>query len=106
MPKGNIVLLPSNAHVGAITFELANIYATGDFHFPSLTIPVEITLTAGVDNQLRPPAVRPISMLHIAGEFSSPQQRVIARFQQYIGLLGGHPHRASTTHTRFEIPLD
>lgn len=106
MPKSNIVILPSNAIVGTISFDLANIYTGNDPQFPVLSIPLEISLTAGIDNQTKPPGVRPISLLSFAAEFSSPQFRVVARLHEEVGLSARHPHQASTAHCRLEVPLD
>jgi hypothetical protein len=74
MPKGNIFPLTSNVGVGAISFETSHINAAGDLEFPVLAIPAEISLTAVVANQ-KPPAVHPISLISITGEFASPQQK-------------------------------
>lgn len=106
MPKAKIIIVP-NAIVGEIAFDLTQIYVTGDFQFPVLSIPLEIGLLAGVsDNQTKQQAVRPISLIRISGELGSPPHRVVARFQEDVGLLGSHPHRATTMHYRLEIPLD
>jgi len=88
-----------------VTFDVTNINSIGDFEFPVLVIPIELTVTAVMTNQ-KPPAVHPISLLRIAGEFSSPQHRVVARFQEEIGITATHPHIATPRHCRIEIPLD
>ncbi|MCU1304945.1 MAG: hypothetical protein JWQ87_5229 [Candidatus Sulfotelmatobacter sp.] len=105
MPKANIILNP-NVTLGEIALDVSTIYPNGDPHFPFLTIPTEITVHACLDNQKKPPAAVPISLLRIAGEFCSPAQRVIVRFQEEIGLTAGNPHAANKFHCRFEIPLD
>lgn len=107
MPKGKIILLPSNAAIGTVSFEIAHINVTGDRQFPILSIPIEVALVAGMENQQgKQQAIRPISLLHITGEFASPQNRVISRFQQPIGLTARHPHVPEAKHSRFEIPLN
>jgi hypothetical protein len=96
--------LPSTVEVGIISFDTSHINAAGDPEFPVLTIPAEISLHAVLANQ-KPPAIHPISLISIAGEFASPQYRVVMRFHDEIGLTAGHPHAAEMRHYRFEIPL-
>jgi hypothetical protein len=97
--------------IGALTlavfsFETQAIQGKDGPEFPILVIPYELQLYAYRDMNEPGTPVHPVTCVHLAGEFWSPQQKVAARFHEEIAFNApdlGPPH---TTRGYLEIPLD
>ena len=81
MPKTIIQL--ESSQVGTISFETEYIYSRGGPEFPLLGIAIDVSLTAWLRHERNDETVlHPLSCVYIAGEFSSPEQRRVASFQE------------------------
>jgi hypothetical protein len=88
------------------TVEVSQIWSGGGPDFPVLYIRLEISLRPVIDRSQQQPVIRPITLLRGVGEFRSPEQRVVARFQNDIVLIANNPNYPSTSQETLEIPLD
>jgi len=105
MPKTTIQL--ESAQVGAIGFETEYIYSRGGPEFPLLGFTIDVSLTAWLRHtRADQTELLPLSCMHIAGEFSSPEQRVVAAFRDDALIYAADQHVARSSQWRLEIPLD
>lgn len=104
MPKTTIQL--DGAQVGTISFDTEYIYSRGGPEFPLLGFTIDISLTAWFRHTHNDQILHPISCVHVAGQFSSPEQRLVASFQEDTVLYPTEQHVARSTQWRLEIPLN
>jgi hypothetical protein len=106
MPQGNIYMSSLSDQLGTMKFELTNINASGGPDFPVLRICTDIALHPWREPTQQGPRLRPISLIRTMGQFHSPEQRVVARFQDDILLDAYDDKFPRTTQVTFEIPLE
>lgn len=105
MPKTIIQL--ESAQVGTIGFETEYIYSRGGPEFPLLGFTIDVSLTAWLRHTRTDQTVLlPLSCIQIAGEFSSPEQRVVASFRDDTLIYATDQHVGRSSQWRLEIPLD
>ncbi|MBZ5533791.1 MAG: hypothetical protein LAO20_20370 [Acidobacteriia bacterium] len=106
MPEGNIYMSSLSDQLGTMKFELTNINASGGPDFPLLRICTNIALHPWREYTQEGIRLRPISLIRAMGQLHSPEQRVVARFQEDILLDAYDEKFPRTTQVTFEIPLD
>lgn len=105
MPKANLSI--ESMIVGSIAFETQNFYGRGGPEFPLLSVLIDLSLCPySRYGRSQQPTIHPLTLLRIAGEFSSPPDRVVARFHDEIVLFATPESGTNATQWRPEIPLD
>ena len=99
MPEGTINF--EHYSVGTISFDLAHIYASGGPDVPVLNINAQIGMTALTSISHNATDVNAISLVRVEGDFCSPAQRVVARFQNALALRAINPQR----EVKMQMPL-
>jgi hypothetical protein len=106
MPEGAIYMSSLGEQLGTMNFETPNISASGGPDFPLLRIRTNITLHPLREATAQGSRLRPVSLIRATGQFETPAQRVVARFQDDILLDAHDDSYPRTTQVTFEIPLD
>jgi hypothetical protein len=106
MPKGAIYLSRYSNQIGSVGFELTSIYGSGGPDFPLLTVRADIGLSPYIDHSQGQSTRYIVTLIRAAGQFCSPEQRVVARFGEDIAHIASDPSFVSTNQVSFEIPLD
>jgi hypothetical protein len=107
MPKGTILLNAYGARLGTMSFELTNIYGSGGPDFPLLTIRADVGLSPYIDRRSPDkPVLYIVSLIRAVGKLHSPENRLVARFQEDLVHVASDPSFVSTTQVPFEIALD
>lgn len=88
------------------TLEIAQIWAGGQSEPPTLNMRAEIKMRPLIERGQQQPTFRPVTVLRVIGEFRSPEQRVLVRFQDDIPLLAHDSHYDASAQVMFEIPMD
>lgn len=104
MPEGTINF--EHYSIGTISFDLAQIYASGGPDFPVLNINAQVGMMALTGISHNATDVNAISLVRIEGDFCSPAQRVVARFQNALALRATNPHREVKWQMFLTIPFD
>jgi hypothetical protein len=104
MPKIDIQLDSSN--IGSISLDPQNIYAQGGPDFPVLYIRTDFGIMP-FQQYGQPNVLKPITCVSMTGEFCSPPERVVARFQHAdCQHSSRNDTRMYESQVTFTIPLD
>jgi hypothetical protein len=91
---------------GLGTLEIAQYWSSGQSDPPTLNMRAEIKMRPYQAQGQQQPTFRPVTLLRAIGEFRSPEQRVLVRFQDDIPLMAHDPSYDATDQVLFEIPMD
>jgi hypothetical protein len=88
------------------TLEIAQVWTGGQSEPPTLNMRAEIKMRPLIERGKQQPTFRSVTLLRVIGEFRSPEQRILVRFQDDIPLLAHDPSHDTTDQVMFEIPMD
>ena len=88
------------------TLEIAQVWPGGQSEPPTLNMRAEIKMRPLIERGKQQPAFRSVTLLRVIGEFRSPEQRILVRFQDDIPLVAHDPNHDATDQVMFEIPMD
>src|SRR5437588_7031030 len=91
---------------GLGTLEIIQYWSSSQSEPPTLNMTAEIKMRPYNQQGQQQPVFRPVSLLRIAGEFRSPEHRVLVRFQTDEPLYAHDPSYDAVTQVTFEIPMD
>lgn len=103
MPKIDIQL--DSSVIGSINLDPQDIYGHGGPDFPVLNIRIDFGITPY--QQYGEPGIKPLTCLSFEGEFCSPPERTVARFQHSDCHYSSRKDtRTFTSQITFNVPLD
>lgn len=104
MPKTDIQI--NSTRIGTISLDAQDIYAHGGPEFPVLLIRIDFGISA-YQQYGQPPIIKPLTCVSITGEFCSPPQRTVARFQHGESCYASRSDAlVLSSQITFSIPID
>lgn len=104
MPKIDIQI--DSTIVGILSLDPQDIYAQGGPDFPVLYIRTDFGITP-YQQYGQPDGLKPLTCVSMTGEFCSPPERVVARFQHSECVHSSrNDNRMYSNQVTFTIPLD
>jgi hypothetical protein len=102
--SGDISISPSSETIG--TVQVVQLWSLAYCEPPTLNMRAEMKMRPLIQRGQQQPTFHPVTLLRVIGEFRSPEQRVVARFQDDLPFFASDPNRDATNQVVFEIPLD
>lgn len=91
---------------GLGTLEIIQYWTSSQSEPPTLNMTAEIKMRPYNQQGQQQPVFRPVTLLRAIGEFRSPEQRILVRFQDDIPLFAHDPRYDATAQATLEIPMD